>query len=50
MTSVPLVSVFSADDASKVTAKHIALPAVFQTPIRPDIVSFVHTNIAKNRR
>ncbi|CAK63757.1 unnamed protein product (macronuclear) [Paramecium tetraurelia] len=50
MTSVPLVSVFSADDSTKVTAKHIPLPAVFQTPIRPDIVSFVHTNIAKNRR
>jgi large subunit ribosomal protein L4e len=33
-----------------VTAKHIPLPAVFSTPIRPDIVSFVHTNIAKNRR
>lgn len=29
MTSVPLVSVFSADDALKVTEKHIPLPAVF---------------------
>ncbi len=50
MTSVPLISVFSTDDANKVLDKHIALPAVFQTPIRPDIVHFVHSNIAKNRR
>lgn len=26
------------------------LPAVFSAPIRPDLVSFVHTNIAKNAR
>lgn len=26
------------------------LPAVFSAPIRPDLVSFVHTNIAKNSR
>lgn len=29
---------------------HAVLPAVFSTGIRPDIVNFVHTNIAKNRR
>lgn len=50
MTSVPLVSVFNIDDPTKVTSKHIPLPGVFQTPIRPDIVHFVHSNIAKNRR
>jgi large subunit ribosomal protein L4e len=32
------------------TAAHVVLPAVFSTGIRPDIVNFVHTNIAKNRR
>lgn len=26
------------------------LPAVFKSPIRPDIVQFVHTNMAKNKR
>lgn len=50
MTSVPLISVFAADDATKVTATHIALPTVFSAPIRPDIVHFVHSNLAKNRR
>jgi large subunit ribosomal protein L4e len=49
MTSVPLISVFNTDDASKVLDKHVALPTVFSTPIRPDIVHFVHSNIAKNR-
>jgi large subunit ribosomal protein L4e len=28
----------------------VALPAVFKAPIRTDVVSFVHTNVAKNRR
>lgn len=32
------------------TASNVVLPAVFSTGIRPDIVNFVHTNIAKNRR
>lgn len=50
MTSVPLISVFAHDDAHKVNDKHVGLPAVFQTPVRPDIVHFVHSNIAKNRR
>jgi large subunit ribosomal protein L4e len=33
-----------------VTGTKIALPAVFQAPIRLDIVQFVHTNLAKNKR
>lgn len=32
------------------TGTKIALPAVFQAPIRLDIVQFVHTNLAKNQR
>lgn len=32
------------------TGTNLVLPAVFSTGIRPDIVNFVHTNIAKNRR
>jgi large subunit ribosomal protein L4e len=28
----------------------VKLPAVFQAPVRPDVVTFVHTNIAKNAR
>lgn len=42
----PLVSVYAADDFKKSSA--IALPTVFQSPIRPDLVHFVHTNIRKN--
>ena len=26
------------------------LPAVFKAPIRPDVINFVHSNIAKNKR
>lgn len=49
MASRPLVSVYSVDDPSQVEAT-VPLPAVLTAPIRPDIVSFVHTNLAKNRR
>lgn len=28
----------------------VGLPAVFKAPIRPDILNFVHTNMAKNKR
>lgn len=28
----------------------VCLPAVFKAPIRPDIVSFIHHEVAKNRR
>jgi len=32
------------------TGVNVALPAVFRAPIRPDVVSFVHDQIAKNTR
>ncbi|KAI8972273.1 ribosomal protein L4 domain-containing protein [Pilobolus umbonatus] len=32
------------------TSSTLPLPAVFKAPIRPDIVNFVHTNMAKNKR
>jgi len=31
-------------------AEQVALPAVFSAPIRTDVVQFVHTNMAKNKR
>jgi len=44
----PLVTVHSEkNEASKVNIK---LPAVFRAPIRPDVVTFVHTNMRKNNR
>ena len=32
------------------TKSSVCLPAVFKAPIRPDIVSFIHHEVAKNRR
>jgi len=41
--------VYSADDA-KVVLKQAPLPGIFSAPIRPDVVTFVHTQMNKNRR
>lgn len=49
MTSRPVVSVYSKSGASEVVDS-VPMPAVFTAPIRNDIVQFVHTNMAKNRR
>ncbi|KAJ1445938.1 ribosomal protein L4 domain-containing protein [Pelagophyceae sp. CCMP2097] len=46
-TARPMVSVYSADGAA---LESVTLPGVFTAPIRPDIVNFVHTNMAKNAR
>ena len=43
----PLISVYNLE--GKVSGQ-VTLPAVFTAPIRPDIVRFVHTNMAKNAR
>lgn len=43
----PLVSVQGLDGAA---GEQTPLPAVFTSPIRPDIVRTVHTNMAKNSR
>jgi len=48
-SSRPLVAVRKIDAADSVI-EQLVLPAVFVAPIRPDIVHFVHTNIAKNHR
>jgi hypothetical protein len=48
MAARPTVSVFSADKGSAVGT--VTLPCVMTAPIRPDIVTFVHTNMAKNHR
>eukprot|EP01083_Nonionella_stella_P106282 306484_1 len=44
----PLVTVHSHEDGSQ--TKQIKLPSVLLAPIRPDILHFVHTNMAKNKR
>jgi len=43
----PLISVFN--EQGEVTSQ-VTLPAVFKAPIRPDVVHFVHSNMAKNSR
>jgi len=47
MTARPVVSVYSTTGEKTSTTP---LPAVFTAPIRPDVVQFVHTNMAKNSR
>merc|ERR1712168_481764 len=47
MAARPLVSVFNEQGE---TAGQVTLPAVFKAPIRPDVVNFVHSNMAKNSR
>jgi large subunit ribosomal protein L4e len=48
-TARPVVSVYQYDNP---TAKSgtVVLPSVFTTPLRPDLVRYVHTNMAKNKR
>jgi len=43
-----LISVYTEKNESSGTS--VCLPAVFKAPVRPDIVSFIHHNIAKNTR
>merc|ERR1712144_46519 len=47
MAARPVVTVQSTSDEA---GKQVQLPAVFLAPIRPDIVSFIHHEVAKNHR
>jgi len=47
MTARPIISVYSTTGSK---ASEMPLPSVFTSAIRPDIVQFVHTNMAKNSR
>jgi len=42
-----MVSVYNSEGAA---VESVPLPGVFTAPIRPDVVQFVHTNMAKNAR
>merc|ERR1712139_572800 len=44
----PLITVYS--EKNEATEKPVCLPAVFCAPIRHDVVNFVHSNVAKNKR
>mmetsp|Transcript_38340 Transcript_38340/g.109554 ORF Transcript_38340/g.109554 Transcript_38340/m.109554 type:complete len:388 (+) Transcript_38340:32-1195(+) len=50
MAARPLVSIYSADKDSTEVVGQVQLPSVFLAPVRPDVVHFVHTSIAKNKR
>ncbi|BET01440.1 Ribosomal protein L4 [Nesidiocoris tenuis] len=47
-SSRPQVTVYS--DKNEATGTLVTLPAVFNAPIRPDVVNFVHQNMSKNSR
>jgi len=49
MTSRPVVSVYSSENGNELESG-VAMPAVFSTPIRNDIIHYVHSRLAKNRR
>jgi len=44
----PLISVYT--EKSEPGGVTVCLPAVFKAPVRPDIVSMIHNEVAKNRR
>jgi len=44
----PQVSVYS--EKSQSVGRTVCLPAVFRAPVRPDIVSLIHNEVAKNKR
>lgn len=45
----PQVSIHGCEDGTLIS-RQVALPAIFKAPVRPDVVHFVHSNIAKNHR
>lgn len=48
MAARPLITVYS--EKGEATKENVTLPAVFRAPIRPDIVSSVHSDMKKNGR
>lgn len=48
MTARPVVTVYN--EKNEPTGTEIKLPAVFKAPIRPDVVSFIHDQLAHNKR
>jgi len=48
-TARPTVSVYQFDDPSKKSGS-VKMPSVLTSPLRPDLVRYIHTNVSKNRR
>jgi len=47
-TSRPVVSVYNFESSEK--AGTLPLPAVLASPLRPDLVRYIHMNVSKNKR
>ncbi|KIH58516.1 hypothetical protein ANCDUO_11276 [Ancylostoma duodenale] len=48
MAARPLVTVYN--EKYEATESQIKLPSVFRAPIRPDVVSFIHDQMFRNKR
>jgi len=48
-TSRPVVSVYDSENASEKKCT-VPMPAVLASPLRPDLVRYIHMNVSKNRR
>ncbi|CAK0890325.1 unnamed protein product [Prorocentrum cordatum] len=48
-TARPVVSVYSSEDPSA-KAGTVPLPSVLTSPLRPDLVRYIHTAVSKNKR
>jgi large subunit ribosomal protein L4e len=48
-TARPVVSVYKSDEPSEKSGS-VPMPHVLTTPLRPDLVRYVHTNVSKNKR
>ncbi|VDN25695.1 unnamed protein product [Cylicostephanus goldi] len=48
MAARPLVTVYN--EKYEATETQIKLPYVFRAPIRPDVVSFIHDQMFRNKR
>merc|ERR1712178_398399 len=46
----PVITVYEDNAVQKPSGSTCALPAVYKAPIRPDIVTMIHNEIAKNHR
>ena len=45
-----MITVYEDNAVQKPSGSTCALPAVYKAPIRPDIVTMIHNEIAKNHR
>merc|ERR1719213_638606 len=49
-TERPVVTVYQHDDPSQKSGTTLVMPRVLASPLRPDLVRFIHMNMSKNKR